>query len=102
MIKQYKQSILLSVILVFSPVIVNSAGISPAEILASQCFVCHGKKGEGAGKIPELRDLEKSDIVESLLGFKSGEEKATIMDRYAKAYTKKEIELLADYFSKLK
>ncbi|MFV1982659.1 MAG: cytochrome c [Thiohalomonadales bacterium] len=102
MIKQSKLSILLSLALAFSPAIVNSAGISQAEILASQCFVCHGQKGEGSGKIPELRDLEKSDIIESLQGFKTGEEKSTIMERYAKAYTKAEIELLANYFSKLK
>jgi sulfide dehydrogenase cytochrome subunit len=102
MIKNCKKSILLSFFFLSTPILVNGAGISKVEILASQCFICHGQKGEGSGKIPELRDLEKSDIVESLLGFKTGEEKSTIMERYAKGYTKKEIELLADYFSKLK
>jgi len=80
----------------------ETAGFTEIELLAQQCFVCHGIKGEGAGKIPELVDLEKSDIVESMLGFKSGEEKSTIMGRYAEGYTDKEIDLLAEYFSKLK
>ncbi len=102
MIKNCKKLVLLSFIFLSAPIQVNSAEISQAETLASQCFICHGQKGEGSGKIPELRDLEKSDIVESLLGFKSGEEKSTIMERYAKSYTNEEIELLADYFSKLK
>ncbi|VAW93155.1 hypothetical protein MNBD_GAMMA22-665 [hydrothermal vent metagenome] len=98
----FNKSLLMFFILVFTPIIVSGATISQAENLAQQCFICHGAKGEGAGKIPELRDLEKSDIVESMLGFKTGEESSTIMDRFAKAYSKKEIDLLADYFSKLK
>lgn len=96
-----KNLILLLVTLLSAPVIADPK-ISQSEILAQQCFVCHGIKGEGAGKIPELRGLEKSDIVESLLGFKTGEEKSTIMEKYAKAYTNEEIQLLADYFSDLK
>lgn len=88
--------------IVWSVSVMADSEITQSEVLAQQCFVCHGSKGEGAGKIPELRGLEKSDIVESLLGFKSGEEKSTIMERYAKAYSNTEIQLLADYFSALK
>jgi sulfide dehydrogenase cytochrome subunit len=81
---------------------VSAENITRAEILAHQCFVCHGTNGVGAGKIPELRDLDKDDIMESLNGFKSGSEKSTIMDRHAKGYSDKEIEMLADYFVSLK
>jgi len=76
--------------------------ITKAEMLAHQCFVCHGTNGVGAGKIPELRDLDKDDIMESLTGFKSGSEKSTIMGRHMKAYSDEEIQLLADYFVSLK
>ncbi|MGD8940413.1 MAG: sulfide dehydrogenase, partial [Gammaproteobacteria bacterium] len=68
----------------------------------STCFTCHGVDGVGSGKIPELRDLKKSDITESLLGFASGDERSTIMGRHAKAYTKEEINQLAEYFAKFK
>jgi sulfide dehydrogenase cytochrome subunit len=77
-------------------------GISKIDIIVSTCFTCHGVDGVGSGKIPELRDLKKSDITESLLGFASGDESSTIMGRHAKAYTKEEINQLAEYFAKFK
>jgi len=81
---------------------VFSADISKIDIIVSTCFTCHGVNGVGSGKIPELRGLKKSDITESLLGFASGDEKSTIMGRHAKAYSKEEINLLAEYFANLK
>ena len=72
------------------------------DIIVSTCFTCHGVDGIGSGKIPELRGLKKSDITESLFGFASGDEKSTIMGRHAKAYSKEEINQLAEYFAKLK
>lgn len=79
-----------------------AAGVSRAEMLVHQCFACHGTNGIGSLKIPELNSLKKSDILESLNGFKSGSEKSTIMDRHAKAYTDEEIKLIADYIVSLK
>ncbi|MCF6336859.1 MAG: c-type cytochrome [Gammaproteobacteria bacterium] len=71
------------------------------KIMADACLTCHGPNGSGSGKIPELKGLEKSDITESLFGFKSGDEKSTIMGRYAKALSDNEINLLGEYFSTL-
>ncbi|VAW62414.1 hypothetical protein MNBD_GAMMA11-3114 [hydrothermal vent metagenome] len=76
--------------------------VSQAELLAVGCFSCHGHEGVGAKRIPKLSKLSKQDISESLYGFKSGEERSTIMERHAKAYTDKEIALLAEYFANLK
>ncbi len=72
-----------------------------ARIMADTCLTCHGPNGAGSGKIPELKGLEKSDITESLFGFKSGDEKSTIMGRYAKALSDNEIDMLAEYFAAL-
>lgn len=80
---------------------VMAAAPSKIKIMADACMTCHGPNGVGSGKIPELKGLEKSDITESLLGFKSGDEKSTIMGRHAKALTKDEINLLAEYFVSL-
>ena len=79
-----------------------AAHVSQAELLAVGCFSCHGKEGMGSKRIPKLSKLSKQDISEGLYGFKTGEEKSTIMERHAKAYTDKEIELLAIYFSSIK
>jgi len=76
-------------------------GIGQTEVLAHNCTVCHGAEGQGSKKIPKLRGLDKIDIVESMKGFKSGEETNTIMGHFAPAYSDEEIELLAGYFSKL-
>ena len=76
-----------------------AAAPNKIKIMADACLTCHGPNGAGAGKIPELKGLEKSDITESLFGFKSGDEKSTIMGRYAKALSDDEINLLAEYFS---
>ena len=91
---------LLPLMILASPV--YAEGISKIDIIVSTCFTCHGVGGVGSGKIPELRDLKKSDITESLFGFASGDEKSTIMGRHAKAYTKDEINQLAEYFAGLK
>lgn len=91
--------VLLSSMFLASPV--YAEGINKIELIASTCFTCHGVNGVGSGKIPELQDLKKSDITESLLGFASGDEKSTIMGRHAKAYSKEEIYELAEYFVKL-
>ena len=87
--------------LVLSVNTVMAAGPSKVKIMADACLTCHGPNGVGSGKIPELKGLEKSDITESLYGFKSGDEKSTIMGRHAKALSDKEIEMLAEYFAAL-
>lgn len=80
---------------------VMAAAPSKVKIMADACMTCHGPNGVGSGKIPELKGLEKKDITESLLGFKSGDEKSTIMERHAKALSKEEINQLAEYFVSL-
>jgi len=93
--------IISTIALLFSINIVMAAAPNKAKIMADACLTCHGPNGAGSGKIPELNGLEKSDITESLFGFKSGDEKSTIMGRYAKALSDDEINMLAEYFASL-
>lgn len=71
------------------------------ELMASFCFSCHGQGGKGALKMPPLNELKPSDIKESMIGFKSGEERSTVMEGIAKDFSKDDIILLADYFAAL-
>jgi len=87
-----------TVALLFSINVVMAAAPNKIRIMADACLTCHGPNGVGSGKIPELKGLEKSDITESLFGFKSGDEKSTIMGRYAEALSDDEINMLAEYF----
>lgn len=73
--------------------------IGRATGLAFNCTVCHGPTGLGSRSIPKIRGLDRKDIVQSLKGFRSGEERQTIMGRIAQGYSNEEYELLADYFS---
>lgn len=86
-------------VLLFS---VSAQAVERGELLATMCVTCHGPNGKGSKTIAKLKGLEISDIVESMNGFKTGEESSTIMDRHAKGYTDKEIQLLAEYFAGLK
>ncbi len=73
--------------------------IDRAIALAFNCTACHGPAGMGSRSIPKLRGLDRKDIVQSMKGFRSGEERQTIMGRIAQGYSNEEYELLADYFS---
>jgi len=74
---------------------------APAEILAMTCAGCHGPDGASGGPAtPNIGGFSKEYFMEVMEGFASGEVPSTIMGRIAKGYTKEELELLADYFSK--
>ncbi len=93
--------IMSTVALILSINVGMAATPSKVKIMADACLTCHGPNGMGSGKIPELNGLEKSDITESLFGFKSGDEKSTIMGRYVNALSDDEINRLAEYFGGL-
>lgn len=84
-------------------------GLAPAllaaqnqgEALAFQCLICHGPQGQGGGEIPPLRAKSAATLMAALQGFKSGERKATIMDRIAKGFSDEELRLITDYLAKL-
>ncbi len=73
-----------------------------ARMLANTCAGCHGPDGASGGPAtPTISGFSHEYFVEVMEGFASGEVPSTIMGRIAKGYTKEEIKLLADYFSRL-
>lgn len=74
-------------------------GIGREAILSHSCTVCHGAEGYGSLSIPKIRGLDRKDISESLKGFRSGEERQTIMGRIAANFSDEDIALLASHFS---
>jgi len=77
--------------------------ISNVAMIANTCAVCHGTDGKGALKIPKLKgELEVKDFVQTMKGFKSGDEKSTVMARIAEGYTEEQYQMLAEYFANLK
>jgi len=78
---------------------IPAQAVERGELLSSMCVTCHGPDGRGSKKIPKLKGLKVSDIVESMAGFRTGEESSTIMIHHAKGYTDEEIKLMANYFA---
>jgi sulfide dehydrogenase cytochrome subunit len=72
-----------------------------ATMLANTCAGCHGTNGSSVGpSSPTIAGISRDYFIETMAAYKSGERPSTIMTRIAKGYTEKEIELMADFFSK--
>jgi cytochrome c553 len=72
--------------------------IHPGRLLASNCFQCHGTNGSGGFD----RIQGSSELLSELRKFASGEEDPTgIMAAHAVGYTDQQLQLIADYLSKL-
>ena len=73
-----------------------------ARALAATCFTCHGTDGRSVGGVPpSLAGQGKNSLYQQLKDFKDGKRPGTIMHQQARGYTDQQLELIADYFSKL-
>ena len=72
--------------------------IPTGRLLASNCFQCHGTNGSGGFD----RIKGSTEVLSELRKFASGEEDPTgIMAAHAVGYTDEQLQLIADYLSKL-
>ena len=74
------------------------AGPSP-EMLSQTCAACHGTLGSSVAVIPTIAGADPEYFVETMQAFKSGDRKATVMDRVAKGYSDEQISAMANYFA---
>ncbi len=72
------------------------------EIIAFNCFTCHGEEGRSQGATPSLQGLPGKYVQQAMNDYKADLRPGTIMPRIAKAYNATEIQALADYFAQLK
>lgn len=72
---------------------------STGRLLASQCAQCHGTDGISVSGIESLAG-ESGEILEEMFEMK-GRDRNQIMHLQAKGYSRTEIRVLANYFSKL-
>ena len=80
---------------------VSAVEITRAVMLSNSCMTCHGTNGKSPGAIPAINGKSSQFISQSLHEFREGKRLATVMGRHASGYTDEEIQLIADYFSKL-
>jgi sulfide dehydrogenase cytochrome subunit len=70
-----------------------------AELLASNCFGCHGFQGHStAPPIPSLAGLSESYFIDVMHAYQYGGRYGTVMGRIALAYDDAEIRRMAAYF----
>ena len=74
--------------------------ISQGSMLANSCAACHGTLGKSPGAIPAINGKSSDFIVQSLKDFQSGKRPSTVMGRHASGYSEKEIQMIAEFFSK--
>lgn len=102
----YSVSIALSLALLTSSSTAQAAGINPnisqGVMLSNSCSACHGTDGKSPGAIPSINGKSARFINQALSEFRAGTRASTVMGRHAKGYSDKEIQLIADYFAKLK
>lgn len=93
--------VLLLLAVITGPVAAADVDGRRAEVLAFNCFTCHGTDGKSPGTIKSLENLSAAEIRDKLLAFKRDENDPTIMDRIAKGYSNDEIAIIADYIANL-
>lgn len=79
----------------------QAEGMASAELLASNCFNCHGPNGETLGIIPALSKMPAKRMIDYMNDYKKDSKVAPIMNRIAKGYSDKEIAAIAHYFEKI-
>lgn len=82
----------------------QSKAPSPLQVSvwASSCMACHGPEGRAEGTGLTLGGRAVDDLLGKLMGYKSGQLRATIMHQHTKGYSDDELRRIAEYFSSLK
>ena len=73
--------------------------MAPAELLASNCFSCHGFKGQPDGIMEEIAGMSAKKFTDTVLDFKYGRKPSTVMQRIAKGYGDDEIAVMGTFFA---
>lgn len=77
----------------------TASAITEGQILAASCYGCHRVAAESDTPIPSLQGLGQAALVQYLSGYRTDSIEGSVMNRLAKGYTVREIELLAKALS---
>jgi cytochrome c553 len=70
-----------------------------ARDLTATCAPCHGTNGQSAGGMESLAGEKRERIIQKMNDFRAGTKPATIMHQIVKAYSERQIALIADYLA---
>ncbi len=66
---------------------------------AASCSGCHAADAAAGARVPRLAGRNPADIVTAIQAFRSGQRRATVMDRIAKGFSDAEIEAIAAWYA---
>ncbi len=72
----------------------------PGQLLASQCFQCHGTNGQAVGGFESINGKSANDMYKKLLEMSTRRPEG-IMDVQARAYSPTQLQLIATYLASL-
>ncbi|WP_245277629.1 c-type cytochrome [Mesorhizobium sp. L48C026A00] len=91
--------VLLAVPVLLAALAASAPAWADAAPGATACTGCHGPAALGSA-IPSLDGDAADDIVAQMQAFRSGERKATVMDRIARGFTEAETRAIAEWLAK--
>lgn len=71
------------------------------EMLSLSCSSCHGTDGKSHTVTPYIAGMGKTTLFKILMEYKTGDRKATMMQKHVAGFTEEELEQVAYYFSKV-
>jgi sulfide dehydrogenase cytochrome subunit len=78
----------------------KARAVELGEMLGQSCMACHGTRGASTQQsVPIIGGQNDVFLAASMKAYRDGTRPSTVMERIAKAYSIREIEALAAYFS---
>lgn len=72
------------------------------KMLSLSCASCHGTDGKSVSITPTIAGMGKTTMFQTLLAYKNGQKKGTMMQKHVKGFSDAELEQISYYFSKVK
>jgi cytochrome c553 len=79
-----------------------AGSVEAGKTKAAKCAVCHGAAGEGSGSAPALAGMKKDVFEHEMQEYAAEHKNNPMMQNFAKALSKQDVDDLAAYYGSLK
>lgn len=77
--------------------------IATGRMMGDTCASCHGTRGKSLDEyMPSLAGIDRQQLIRAMRDYRADRRASVVMNRIAKGYNDREIEAIADYFSRIK
>lgn len=79
------------------------APIATGKMLGNTCAACHGTFGKSSDEyMPPLAGIDRQQLARAMRDYRDDRRASVVMNRIAKGYNDREIEAIAEYFSRIR